>query len=103
LLLSFILRRGSLRLNGHWRPNFGSGLDFDSFGNFLVGAGLKAFVVTMTASSTLAILLLLGVAAGAFCNFGNSAFAGGLRISGIFTVFSNFGQPHHLWLRLARL
>jgi hypothetical protein len=56
-------------------------------------------VVSMIASSTLAILLLLGVAAGAFCTFGNSAFAGGLR----FLAFSLFFpililRPHHLWL-----
>jgi hypothetical protein len=38
-------------------------------------------VVSITASSTLAILLLLGVVAGAFVTFGNSASAGGLRIS----------------------
>jgi hypothetical protein len=36
----------------------------------------------MRASSTLAILLLLGVVAGAFATFGNSASAGGLKISG---------------------
>jgi hypothetical protein len=35
----------------------------------------------MIASSTLAILLLLGVVAGAFATFGNFASAGGLKIS----------------------
>jgi hypothetical protein len=48
---------------------------------FLVGAGLKAFVVSMTASNTLAILLFLGVAAGAFHTYDNSAFDGGLIIN----------------------
>src|SRR5699024_3640668 len=57
---------------------------------FLIGAGVKAFVVSITASSTLAILLLLGVAAGPFCIFGKFASTGGLRISGIFTVSSTF-------------
>jgi hypothetical protein len=38
----------------------------------------------MTASSTLAILLFLGVVAGAFATFGNSASAGGLKIFGSF-------------------
>jgi hypothetical protein len=52
---------------------------------FFVGAGVKAFLVSMIASSTLAILLLLGVVAGAFVTFGNS----GLRIFSIITVFSN--------------
>jgi hypothetical protein len=46
----------------------------------------------MTASSTLAILLLLGVVAGAFVIFDNSASAGGLKIFGIITVFSNSGS-----------
>jgi hypothetical protein len=44
---------------------------------FFVGAGLKAFVVSSTASSTLAILLLLGVAVEAFCTLGS---VGGLRL-----------------------
>jgi hypothetical protein len=60
-------------------------------------------VVSITASSTLAILLLLGVAAGAFCTFGNSAYAGGLRISGIFTDFSTFGSSAVSSLALAGL
>jgi hypothetical protein len=47
------------------------------------------FVVSITASSTLAILLLLGVVAGAFVTFGNSSSTGGLRIFDIITVFSN--------------
>jgi hypothetical protein len=48
-------------------------------------------VVSMTASSMLAILLLLGVVAGAFVTFGKSASAGGLKNFSIITVFSNFG------------
>jgi hypothetical protein len=46
----------------------------------------------MTVSSTLAILLLLGVVAGAFVTFGNSVSTGGLRIFGSSTVFSNSGS-----------
>jgi hypothetical protein len=45
----------------------------------------------MTESSTLAILLLLGVVAGAFVTFGNSASAGGLKISGNTITFSSSG------------
>jgi hypothetical protein len=59
---------------------------------FFEGAGVKTFVVSMTASSTLAILLLLGVVAGAFFTFGNSTFADGLRAFGIIIVFSNSGS-----------
>jgi hypothetical protein len=59
---------------------------------FFAGAGVNAFVVSMTASSTLAILVLLGVVAGAFVTFGSSASAGGLRIFGSITVFSNYGS-----------
>jgi hypothetical protein len=44
----------------------------------------------MTASSTLAILLLLRVAAGAFATFDNSASTSGLRIFGSAIVFSNY-------------
>jgi hypothetical protein len=50
---------------------------------FFVGARLKAFVVSSTASSKLAILNLLGVAAEAFCTFG---------ISDIFIISSTFGS-----------
>jgi hypothetical protein len=49
-------------------------------------------VVSMTVSSTLAILLLLGVVAGAFVTFGNSASIDGLIIFGIITVSSNSGS-----------
>jgi hypothetical protein len=59
---------------------------------FFEGAGLKAFIVSNTASNTLAILLLLGVAAEAFCTFGSSASFEGLRISGIFFVSSAYGS-----------
>jgi hypothetical protein len=46
----------------------------------------------MTASSTLAILLLLGVFAGAFATFGNSASPGGLKISGSAIAFPRSGS-----------
>jgi hypothetical protein len=39
---------------------------------FFAGVGVNALVVSMTASNTLAILLLLGVIAGVFATFGNS-------------------------------
>ena len=50
---------------------------------------VNALVVSMTTSSTLAILLLLGVVAGAFATFGSSTSTGWLRISGRFVAFSN--------------
>jgi hypothetical protein len=43
-------------------------------------AGVDALVDSKTVSSTLAILLLLGVIAGALGTFDNSGFGGGLRI-----------------------
>jgi hypothetical protein len=43
-------------------------------------AGVHALVHSRTASSTLAILLLLGVVTGALGTFGNSGSGGGLRI-----------------------
>jgi hypothetical protein len=46
------------------------------------GAGVHTLVDSKTASSTLAILLLLGVIAGALDTFGNSGSGGGLRIFG---------------------
>jgi hypothetical protein len=71
---------------------------------FFVGAGVNALVVSITASSTLAILLLLGVVAGAFATFGNSASASGLKISGSAITFSSSGfWPPLLWFRLAWL
>jgi hypothetical protein len=45
----------------------------------------------MTVSSTLAILLLLGVVAGAFATFGNFASTVGLKISGSTITFSSSG------------
>src|SRR5688572_1669941 len=91
-------------LMGTEGPTSGSAWTLTTSAIFLVGAGLKAFVVSMTASSMLAILLLLGVATEAFCTFGNFASAGGLRISGIFIVFPLLAlRPYHPWLRLARL
>jgi hypothetical protein len=59
---------------------------------FFVGAGVNAFVVYMTTSSTLAILLLLGDVAGAFVTFGNSTSIDGLRFFGSITVLSNSGS-----------
>jgi hypothetical protein len=46
----------------------------------------------MTTSSTLAILLLLGVIAGAFDTFDNSGSGGGLKIFGSPVVFSRSGS-----------
>jgi hypothetical protein len=57
---------------------------------FFVVAGLNAFVVSSTASSTLAILLLLGVTAEGFCAFSRFAPVGGLKIFGIFIISSTF-------------
>jgi hypothetical protein len=57
---------------------------------FSTGVGVSDLVVSMTASSTLAILLLLGVVAGAFATFGNSA-SGGLKISSDTIVSSSSG------------
>jgi hypothetical protein len=72
-------------------PGSASAWTVTASASFFVGAGVKIFVVSMTVSSTLAILLLLGVVAGAFVTFGKSAPAGALKIFGIITVFSNFG------------
>jgi hypothetical protein len=47
---------------------------------FFTGAGVSTLVDSMTASITLAILLLLGVIAGVFATFGNSGSGGGLKI-----------------------
>jgi hypothetical protein len=59
---------------------------------FFAGEGVNALVDSMTASSTLAILLLLGVIAGAFDTFGNSGSGGGLKIFGGPAVSSQFGS-----------
>jgi hypothetical protein len=56
------------------------------------GAGVDALVDSMTTSSTLAILLLLGVIAGAFDTFDNSGSGGGLKIFGSPAVFSRSGS-----------
>jgi hypothetical protein len=58
---------------------------------FFTGTGVNALVDSMTASNTLAILLLLGVIAGVFDIFGNSGSAGGLKIFGSPTVSPSFG------------
>jgi hypothetical protein len=44
------------------------------------GAGVDTLADSKTASSTLVVLLLLGVIAGALGAFGNYGFSGGLRI-----------------------
>jgi hypothetical protein len=49
---------------------------------YFAGAGVDALVDSMTASSTLAILLLLGLIAGVFDTFDNSSSDGGLKIFG---------------------
>jgi hypothetical protein len=59
---------------------------------FFAGAGVNALVDSMTASNTLAILLLLGVIAEAFDTFGNSGSAGWLKIFGSPTVFPSYGS-----------
>jgi hypothetical protein len=56
------------------------------------GAGVDALVDYMTASSTLTILLLLGVIAGAFDTFGNSGSGGGLKIFDSPAIFSSSGS-----------
>jgi hypothetical protein len=63
----------------------------------LAGAGVNALVVSRTASSTLAILLLLGVTAGAFDTFGNSSSVGGLKIFGSPTVSLSSGSVGDLF------
>jgi hypothetical protein len=68
---------------------------------FFEGAGLKTFIVSSTTSNTLAILLLLGVAAEAFCTFGSFASVEGLRISGIFIVSSVCGSSAFSSLEMA--
>jgi hypothetical protein len=68
---------------------------------FFAEAGLSAFVVSSTASSTLAILLLLGVATEVFCTFGEPSAPSGLRISGIFVTFFTYGSLVLLSLALA--
>jgi hypothetical protein len=71
---------------------------------FLAGAGVNALVVSMTASNTLAILLLLGVVAGTFATFGNSASVGGSRfLAGLLLFLALVFWPPFLWFRLARL
>jgi hypothetical protein len=59
---------------------------------FFAWAGVNAVVNSMTASSTLAILLLLGVIAGAFDTFGNSGSCGRLKIFGGPVVSSQSGS-----------
>jgi hypothetical protein len=58
----------------------------------LAGAGVDALVDSKTASSTLAILLLLGVIVGAFDAFGNSGSGSGLKIFGSPASSPNFGS-----------
>jgi hypothetical protein len=58
-------------------------LRFRGFGSFLEGVEFKVFTVSNT-SSTLAILLLLGVVAELFCAFGAVTSDEGLKISNTF-------------------
>src|SRR5688572_26729741 len=77
---------------------------------FFAGAGVKALVVSMTASSMLAILLL-GVIAGALIIFGNPESAGGSRsLAALLFPLALALWPPLLWprhqvsmFRLARL
>jgi hypothetical protein len=56
-----------------------------------VEAGVDAYTDSMTASSTLAILLFLRVVAGILDAFGNSVSCGGLRAFSYSTAFFSFG------------
>jgi hypothetical protein len=52
--------------------------------------GVDVFIDSITTSSTLAILLFLGVDVGTFDTFSNSVLHGGLRAFGCPTTFSSF-------------
>jgi hypothetical protein len=58
----------------------------------LAEAGVDVFTDSITASSTLAILLFLGVAAGMFDGFGSSVAHGGLSAFNCSVIFSSFGS-----------
>jgi hypothetical protein len=55
-------------------------------------AGVDVFTDSITASSTLAILLFLGVAAGMLDGFGSSVAHGGLNAFSCYAIFSSFGS-----------
>jgi hypothetical protein len=55
-------------------------------------AGVVVFTNSKTASSTLAILLFLGVIAGTLDGFGNPIVPGGLNTFNWYVAFSNFGS-----------
>jgi hypothetical protein len=55
-------------------------------------AGVDVFIDSITASSTLAILLFLGVVAGMLDGFGSSVVHGGLSAFNCSAAFSNFGS-----------
>jgi hypothetical protein len=55
-------------------------------------AGVDVFIESITASSTLAILLFLGVAAGMFDGFDSSVAHGGLSAFNCHAVFSSSGS-----------
>ena len=56
-------------------------------------AGVGTFIDSMTASSTLAILLLLGVAAGIFDAFGSSVSRNGLKAYSCSDAVFSSGSP----------
>jgi hypothetical protein len=55
-------------------------------------AGVDVFIDSITASSTLSILLFLGVAVGMLGGFGSSVVHGGLSAFNCYVVFSSFGS-----------
>jgi hypothetical protein len=69
-------------------------LDFFGISPFLSGAeaGVCTFEDSITASSTLAILLLFGVIAGILDTFGSSGSCGGLRVFDCSADFLNYGS-----------
>jgi hypothetical protein len=80
------------------------GCALEASATFLVEAGLKVLVVSNTTSSIFAILLLLGVTVEPICTFGTIASVGGLKISGIFFIFSIFGSStYQPWFQPAQL
>jgi hypothetical protein len=58
----------------------------------LAEAGVDVFTDSITESSTLAIVLFLGVAAGMFDGFGSSVAYGGLSALNCSAIFSTFGS-----------
>jgi hypothetical protein len=80
-----------------------SSLDFLGISPFLSGAeaGVCTFEDSITASSTLAILLLFGFIAGILDTFGNSGSCGGLRLFGCSADFLNSGSSAVFFLASA--